>query len=138
MSSVRLFNPDDLPRASGFSHAAAAPGELVWISGQTSCDASGAVLHEGDMAGQFAEALRNMGRALRAAGSDPSAVVKITYFVTDIPAYKEAAPQLGAPYRELFGRHYPAATLVEVSGLMAPGTLVEIECVAVVVGRDDS
>ncbi len=130
-SRVRLINPEDLVKPSGFSHSASAAGTSVWISGQISCDRSGRPLHKGDMAAQFVQALNNLAKALHAAGCDPTDVTKITYFVTDIQAYKEAVPSLGKPYREIFGRHFPAATLVQVAALMEPEAMIEIECVAV-------
>jgi len=127
---VRLFNPAELAPPRGFAHAAAAGG-WVWLGGQISSDAAGTVLHPGDMAAQFRRAIRNVEIALRAAGCRPDGVVKLTYFVTDVAAYRAALRPIGQAYREIFGRHYPATSLFEVKGLFEPGALIEIECVAV-------
>lgn len=127
---VELFNPPELAPAAGFAHAAAAGG-LVVIAGQTGADAGGRIVEPGDIVAQFARAIGNVAVALRAAGSAPERALKLTYFVTDLAAYQDNLKAIGAAYREVFGRHYPAATLVEVHGLFDPEALVEIECLAV-------
>lgn len=130
MPNVRLFNPAELAPPIGFAHAGSANG-WVWLGGQISNDRSGKVLFAGDMAAQFRQAIRNVDVALRAAGSRPEDVIKLTYFVTDVDAYRAALKPIGAAYRERFGRHYPPTSLLEVSGLFEPAAMIEIECVAV-------
>ena len=127
----QLFNSPELERPIGFSHAATAQGETYWFSGQISADENGGILYQGDMAMQFGQALRNLAAELRAAKCEPINVVKLTYFVTDIIAYKNAAHAIGPYYVEVFGHHFPPATLVEVKGFIEPEAMVEIECVAV-------
>lgn len=131
MSRITHFNPDSLPRPSGFSHASAGLGEVVFTGGQISCDRSGKVVHAGDMAAQFGVAIANLRLALEAAGCAPDDVVKITYLVTDAAAYRAALKPIGEHYRRVFGRTFPATTLIEVKGLFEPQALVEIEAVAV-------
>ncbi len=130
MAEIQLFNPAGLAPPVGFSHAAAA-GDLVVLGGQTGTDASGRILAPGDVAAQFAQAIQNVGVALRAAGSGPQLALKLTYFVTDAAAYRSRLKAIGAAYREVFGRHYPATSLFEVNGLFDPEAMVEIECIAV-------
>ncbi len=129
MPDIELFNPDELAPPVGFAHAAAA-GDLVVLGGQTGTDASGRVTAPGDIAAQFARAVRNVETALRSAGSSPARVLKLTYFVTDATAYRASLKPIGAAYREVFGRHYPATSLFEVRGLFDPAAMVEIECIA--------
>lgn len=124
------FNPPTLPKPSGFSHATGA-GDIVHFGGQVGCDATGRILAPGDMAAQFALALKNLALALEGAGCAPTDVVKITYLVTDVAAYRAVLSEAGAAYREVFGRYFPASTLIEVKGLFDPEAMVEIECVAV-------
>jgi len=126
---IELFNPPGLAPAVGFAHAAAA-GDLVVLGGQTGSDASGRIVAPGDLVAQFAQAIRNVATALAAAGSAPERALKLTYFVTDVAAYRASLRPIGAAYREVFGRHYPATSLFEVSGLFDPDALVEIECTA--------
>lgn len=126
---VELFNPPELAPPVGFAHAAAA-GELVVLGGQVGSDASGRVVAPGDITAQFTQAIRNVATALRAAGSTPERAVKLTYFVTDLAAYRANLKPIGAAYREVFGHHYPATSLFEVKGLFDPQAMVEIECLA--------
>jgi enamine deaminase RidA (YjgF/YER057c/UK114 family) len=130
VAQIKIYNPSDLAPPTGFAHAAASGG-LVWLGGQTSTDATGAVLHPGDIAAQFARAIQNVARALSAAGSAPEQVVKLTYYVTDVRAYRAALGPIGDAYREVFGRHYPASSLFEVKGLFEPNAMIEIEAIAV-------
>ena len=129
-NSPRNVNPEELGPARGFSHATVAGG-LAWLGGQIGSDATGKVPEPGDIAAQFARAVRNVSIALRAVGSAPADVVKLTYYVTDLKAYKNNLRTIGSAYREVFGRHYPATTLVEVRSLFDPDALIEIEAVAV-------
>jgi len=125
----RNVNPAGLAPARGFSHATIA-GDTVWTGGQIGSDATGKVV-EGGVVPQFEKAIRNLATALHAAGCAPEDTVKLTYYVTRLDEYKQSLPALGAAYREVFGRHYPATTLVAVSALFDPDALVEIEAVAV-------
>jgi enamine deaminase RidA (YjgF/YER057c/UK114 family) len=126
----RNVNPEDLAPARGFSHATVAGG-LVWLGGQIGSDVTGKVPEPGDVVAQFARAIRNVSVALRAVGSVPANTVKLTYYVTDVKSYKANLTAIGSAYREVFGHHYPATTLVEVASLFDPDALVEIEAVAV-------
>lgn len=128
--NVSVRNPASLSPPRGYSHVAEAGG-WVWLGGQISSDASGSVVHSGDIAAQFARALQNLATAIDAAGCAPSDVVKITYFVTDVAAYREALKPIGVSYRAVFGTHYPASSLLEVKGLFEPEAMIEIECVAI-------
>lgn len=123
-------NPEELAPPRGFSHATVA-GDTVWVGGQIGSDASGKVVEPGDMVAQYARAIRNVAIALRAAGCEPEDTVKLTYYVTDIQAYRDNRKALGAAYRDFFRSDYPASTLVEVRSLVDPQALIEIEAVAV-------
>ena len=124
------INPPALAPARGFSHATVAGG-TVWVGGQTGSDARGKVVAKSDVVAQFAQAARNLATALRAAGCGPEDTVKLTYYVTDLADYRRHLAAIGAEYRQVFGSHYPASTLVEVHSLFDPDALVEIEAVAV-------
>ena len=126
----RNVNPPELAPARGFSHATIA-GDTVWIGGQTGDDVTGSVVEKGDVVAQFARAVRNLSTAMRAAGCEPEDTVKLTYYVTDVDDYRRHLGAIGAAYREVFGRHYPATTLIEVTALFDPDALVEIDAVAV-------
>jgi enamine deaminase RidA (YjgF/YER057c/UK114 family) len=126
----RNINPDELAPARGYSHATVA-GDAVWIGGQVGSDATGKIVEPGDIVAQYARAIRNVAIALRAAGFTPEDTVKLTYYVTDMKAYRDSRGGLGAAYREFFRGDYPASTLVEVRSLVDPDALIEIDAVAV-------
>ncbi len=126
----RNINPEELGPARGFSHATVA-GDTVWIGGQTGSDAAGKIVDPGDVAAQFAQAIRNLATALRAAGFEPVDTVKLTYYVTRLDEYRAHLAATGPAYRDVFGRHYPATTLIEVRSLFDPDALVEVDAVAV-------
>jgi enamine deaminase RidA (YjgF/YER057c/UK114 family) len=126
----RNVNPEGLAPARGFSHATVAGG-TVWVGGQVAADGTGTIVEPGDVVAQFARAIQNVATALRAAGCVPEDTVKLNYYVIDLKLYKENLPAIGAAYREVFGHHYPASTLIEVRSLFEPAALVEIDAVAV-------
>ena len=126
----RNVNPEELAPARGFSHATVA-GDTVWLGGQIGSGKTGKVTDPGDLVAQFGRAIHNLAIALRAAGCEPEDTVKLTYYVTDLALYRDKLTELGPVYRDVFGRHYPATTLVEVKSLFDPDALVEIDAVAV-------
>lgn len=127
---MRNVNPEELGPARGFSHATVV-GDTVWLSGQIGSDPNGRIAEPGDLVAQFGRAIRRLATALQAAGFAPQDTVKLTYYVTDLKLYRDSLQAIGPVYREVFGRHYSATTLVEVSALFDPDALVEIDAVAV-------
>lgn len=128
----RLVNPPSLGKPVGYAHGVQAGG-LLFVAGQVGArpakDGTLRVVSP-DFAAQFEAALANVLEVVRAAGGRPDHLVEMTVFVKDLAAYAAARAALGDAWRRLLGRHYPAVTLVEVSGLFEPGTLVEIRAVA--------
>lgn len=129
---VTPVNPPSLGKPIGYAQGVHA-GSLLFVSGQVGANGSpdGALtVVSPDFAAQFEKALMNVLEVVRAAGSGPERVVEMTVFVKDVEKYRAARPAIGAAWKRLMGRHYPAMTLVEVSGLFEPGTLVEIRAIA--------
>jgi len=87
-----------------------------------------------DFAAQVEQALRNVAEVLRAGGAEPRHLARMTWYVTDREAYLASTRRIGEAYRAVFGRHFPAMTLVVVAGLLEPRAKVEIEATAVVPG----
>lgn len=108
----------------GYSRAVAA-GDHVWVTGCTSLR-DGEVVHEGDAYGQTAQAIRNVAWALEQVGASLADVVRTRIFVTDISRWAE----YGRAHGEAFGEIMPATSMLEVSGLIDPRMLVEVEAVA--------
>jgi len=129
-NSITRVNPATLATPSGFAHAVRATGETVYLAGQTGMDTAGAIV-PGGLVAQFEQALSNLVEALRAAGGAPEHLVKITIYIVDVPDYRAHAREIGAVWRRLAGREYPAAAGVGVARLWDDDALVEIEGIAV-------
>ncbi|MFE9678960.1 RidA family protein [Streptomyces sp. NPDC006259] len=130
MTAERV-NPPGLSPPTGFSHAVVATGSrLVFLAGQTALDADGKVVGD-SLPDQFARALANLLTALAAAGGTPADLARVTVYVTDVPAYRACARQLGSAWRELAGRDYPAMAVVGIVRLWDEAALVELDGFAV-------
>lgn len=127
----RTLQPDGWPRPRGYANGVSASGRLIAVAGQIGWDEAGKLAGPG-LVSQARRALENIVAVLAADGAGPEHLVRLTWYVTDRAAYLAAQEPLGAAYREVIGRHYPAMTAVEVSALMEPGAIVEIEATAVV------
>lgn len=131
MSRHILFNPEGMPAAIGFSHGAvAAEGRTLHIAGQTGRRQDGSI--EDGLVPQFGTACGWVGRVIEDAGGEPSDLVAMTIYTTDVAGYRENLGPLGERYQEVFGRHYPPMALFGVQELFDPAILVELVCVAVV------
>jgi enamine deaminase RidA (YjgF/YER057c/UK114 family) len=125
--------PQTLPKPAGFSYGFEVKhGRLVFIAGQVARDQHNAVVGKGDLVAQFRQVCRNLQAVVTAAGGDITDIVKLTIYVLDVADYKARLRDIGGVYREYFGRHFPAMTLVGARDLFdaADGCLIEIEGVA--------
>jgi enamine deaminase RidA (YjgF/YER057c/UK114 family) len=101
----------------------------IWISGTTSTGSDGAIVGKGDPYAQAKQAIANIERALVSAGAALADVVRTRIYVTDIAHWQD----IGRAHGEAFADIRPASTMVEVSRLIDPDLLVEIEADAVIV-----
>lgn len=124
-------NPPELSPPTGFSHAVVATGSrLVFLAGQTALDTDGKIVGD-TLPDQFARALTNLLTALKAAGGSPADLARVTVYVTDVPAYRAHAAELGRVWRESAGRDYPAMAVIGVVRLWDEKALVEVDGFAV-------
>ncbi|HTX59380.1 MAG TPA: RidA family protein [Verrucomicrobiae bacterium] len=128
---MTTINPQGWPRPRGYANGVLASGTYLAIAGQIGWNERGEFAGS-DFLSQARQALHNVAAVLEAAGGRPQHVVRLTWYVTDKRAYLACARELGAAYKALFGEHYPAMTLVEVSALLEDAALVEIEATAVI------
>ncbi len=132
---MRPIDPRALGAPRGYSHGMLAPagGRLLFVAGQVGWG-EGQQMVEGGFAEQFAQALENVVAVVQEAGGGAQDLGSLTLFVTDAREYVAALKEVGAAYREIMGRHYPAMALVEVKALLEPRAKVEIQAMAVVGG----
>jgi enamine deaminase RidA (YjgF/YER057c/UK114 family) len=123
--------PRGWPRPKGYSNAMAARGRIVMTAGVVGWNERQEFV-EKTLAGQFAQTLRNIVAILECDGAYPRNIARLTCYVTSIDEYLEGAKEIGAAWREIMGRHYPAMALVEVVRLVEREAKVEIEATAVV------
>ena len=123
--------PPGWPRPKGYSNAMAARGRIVMTAGVVGWNAQQDFV-EKSLAGQFAQTLRNIVAILECDGAAPKNIARLTCYVTSIDEYLESAKDIGAAWREIMGKHYPAMALVEVVRLVEREAKVEIEATAVV------
>ena len=130
-----IINPESLGAPKGWNNGLLAPkdGRLLFIAGQAGWE-EGSAGSPPAFADQFARALDKVLTIVRAAGGEAGDLARVTIYVTDLAAYRKSMKALGEGWRARMGRHYPAVALVEVTGLVDRGALVEIEATAVIAG----
>ncbi len=125
---LKPVNPQHWKRPSGYSNGMMGEG-LLFIAGQIGWDENG-VFAEG-LVNQVRQALLNIRAVAEAADVRVDRIARLTWYVTDRKAYKAQTREIGAVYREIIGRHFPAMAVVEVKGLVEDEALVEIEATLV-------
>ena len=130
---IEPINPPTLMKPAGFSHAYdVRSGRMLVIAGQVAKDAAGQVVGKNDLVAQFRQVCVNLKAVVNAAGGELTDIVKLTIYVIDVDEYKKRVREIGQVYREFFGKHFPAMTLVGARDLYdhADGCVLEIEGMA--------
>lgn len=131
-----VIQPRGWATPSGYAHGIVGQGRVLAVAGQVGAAPDRADEPAGPMApglvAQFDQALANVAAVVEAAGGRLEDLVSMTIYVLDRTAYRAARAELGEVWRRRAGRRYPAVTLVEVSGLLAEGAVVELQALAVV------
>ncbi len=125
------MNPESLGAPSGWNNGLLAPSgnRVLFVAGQAATEADGTIRSTG-FVDQFSRVLQKILKVVEEAGGGPQDIGRLTVYVTDLATYRASRRPLGEAWKRLMGRHYPAMTLVEVSGLLDDGALVEIEATA--------
>ena len=129
-SPLRVLQPPDWPAPRGYSNGMVGAGRVVLVGGQVGWDAAGRF--PAGFVAQAAQALRNILAVVAEAGGGPEHVGRLTWYVLDVEEYRAGLRDLGAAYRDVMGRHFPAMTLVQVAALVEPEARLEIEATAIV------
>lgn len=126
-----VLHPRHWKPARGYASGIAARGRMVFTGGIIGWNAA-QEFESDDFAEQAATALRGIVEVLAEAGARPEHLVRLTWYVTDKAEYLASLGALGAAYRAILGRHYPAMALVQVVALVEDRAKVEIEATAVI------
>ena len=128
-----LINPVGLEKPIGYAHVAKITGgTIVHVAGQAPFDERGQVVGKDDFVAQFRQVVRNLKTAIEAAGGRPDQYAALTIYITNLEAYWNNTKILGSAYREVFGKYFPAITLVEVKRLYNPDCWIEVSGSAVI------
>lgn len=128
---MRTLLPPGWPRPNGYANGVSASGRLIATAGVVGWNAQ-EEFETDDLASQFRQVLLNILAILAEDDAGPEHIVRMTWYVTDMEAYRAGLTGIGAAYRELIGRHYPAMAVVGVTALVEPRAKIEIETLAVV------
>ena len=129
---ARVLHPPGWSPPIGYANGIVAPpGRLVFIAGQVGWDAQQR-FHSEQIAPQFEQALRNVLDVLGQAGGRPEHICRLTAYCCDKPGYLAARQEIGAIWRSLMGRHFPAMSMIFVADLLDSPGKIELEATAVV------
>ena len=129
---MKILQPPGWPRPKGYSNGISVKGgTAVYVAGQVAFNGKN-LIEEKTFAGQFRQTLLNTLAVLAEAGGRPEHIVRMTWYITDKKEYLASLAEVGAAWRELIGRNYPAMAVVQVGALVEDAAKVEIETTAVV------
>ncbi len=126
---MRHLLPEGWPRPSGYSNGIIADGVQLHVAGMIGWNEKGELADTFE--GQVEQALRNTLAVLAEGDAGPEQIVRMTWYVTDLDAYRSKLKEVGAAWRSVIGKHFPAMAVVGVSELVERDALVEIESTAV-------
>ena len=128
---MNILNPPNWPRPRGYSNGISAKGRIVVTGGIVGWDENETFI-EKDIAGQAAQAFKNIMLILEEGEAKPENIVRMTWYITDKLEYINSQKLIGESYRKNFGKHFPAMAVVEVVSLMEEEAKIEIEVMAIV------
>ena len=128
---MKILQPAGWPRPKGYANGISARGRTIVTAGVIGWDENEAIVAP-DLAGQFRQVLRNILSILAEDGAGPEHVVRMTCYVTDLEEYRASLAEIGAAWREIMGRNFPAMAVVGVTGLVEPAARIEVEAIAMV------
>lgn len=128
---MKILQPEGWRRPKGYSNGISARGRTIYTSGQVGWNKE-EQFEAKDLVGQVRQTLENTLAVLKEDGAGPEHIVRMTWYITDKQDYLNNLKQIGAVYREIIGKHFPAMALVVIKGLVEDGARVEIETTAVV------
>ncbi len=129
---MKILLPDGWPRPNGYSNGIAVDsGRLVFIAGVVGWDSNG-VFQSEDLVEQLRQVLLNTRDIMAEGDAGPENLARMTWYVTDKQEYLSQLQEIGAVYRDVMGKNYPAMACVQVAGLIEDKAKIEIETTCVV------
>ena len=129
---LTIINPAELGAPKGYSNGVLIKGDSVlFVAGQIGWNAEQKLVSE-NFVEQFEQALRNIMTIVESAGGKAENIGRLTIYVTDKQQYISQIKDVGAAYRRVMGKHFPAMALLEIKSLLESGAKVEIEATAVI------
>jgi enamine deaminase RidA (YjgF/YER057c/UK114 family) len=126
-----IVHPDGWAPAKGYANGVLTSDGILYVGGQIGWTAQ-QVFESHDFIGQMRQTLRNILDVVEAAGGTAADITRLTWYVTDKQEYLARQGEIGAAYRDILGRNFPAMAMVVVSGLIEDDALLEIEATAVI------
>ena len=130
-ADFEILQPKAWASPQGYANGIAAAGRVVFIAGQVGWDAEARMVGS-DLVAQAEQALKNIVEVLAEAGGTPDHLTRLTWYIIDKAAYVARRKEIGAAYRRVIGKHFPAMSLLVVAGLLEDDAQVEIEATAVI------
>jgi len=128
---MKVLLPPGWPRPKGYSNGISARGRTIFTAGVIGWDSDERIV-AADLPGQLRQVLRNILAILAEDGAGPEHIVRMTWYVVGLDDYRAGLAEIGAVWKDVMGRVYPAMAVVEVSSLVEPEARIEIEAIAVV------
>lgn len=127
--ALTSIHPDGWAPAKGYANGMLAKDGTLHIGGQIGWNADH-VFERSDFVGQMEQTLQNISMIVKEAGGEISDIARLTWYITDKQEYLAKQKEAGAAYRRVFGKHFPAMSVVVVRGLIEDQALIEIEATA--------
>jgi enamine deaminase RidA (YjgF/YER057c/UK114 family) len=131
-----VLQPPGWAKPSGYANGVAARGKMIFVAGQIGWNAQ-CVFETDDLVEQIGQTLRNVVAVAASGGAKPEHIVSMTWFLTDRKEYSARLKEIGAAYRSVMGRRFPAMTALQTAGLIEDRAKVEIQAIAVMPERID-
>ena len=128
--SLKTIQPEGWAPPRGYANGIEARGRQLFVGGQIGWSPQG-VFETDDLVEQTRQALRNCVEVVRAAGGEPTHIVRMTWYLKDKREYQARLKEIGQAYRDVVGRHFPAMSAIQVADLVEDRAKVEIEVTAV-------
>lgn len=127
--TARTIHPEGWAPALGYANGMLMPDGTLHVGGQIGWNKD-KVFVEGGFIGQMEQALTNIAEIVRAAGGDVTDIGRLTWFIKDKREYLSKQREVGEAYRRVFGRHFPAMSMLIIKDLVEDEALIEIEATA--------